>query len=317
MSDVEPAAAVAVFGAAHFDRILRARHKAVLGVSNAASVEERAGGVAFNVARTLSALGIQVRLVSRLGEDATAERVQAIARAAGMDMSGVTRSAHHRSASYHPLVDVDGSLIIGMAEAEIYDEVTPEIIAGNVVAAGEASLWIADANLPAGTLDFLTRARTASRPLAVCTVSPEKARRLVPMLSRIDILYCNRSEAETLLGVRPAASPVARLAESLMAKGVARGTVTDGGQEMAAWSDGTVRTFAPFPARVVNVNGAGDSLAAGVSYGIARGIGLLESVPFGLAAAALKLEHSDPVRPDLSVALLNARLARQSSRLPA
>ena len=55
-----------------------------------------AGGAPFNVARSLAALGLPVRLISRIGaQDEDAERVLASARSRGLDVSGIQRDPLH------------------------------------------------------------------------------------------------------------------------------------------------------------------------------------------------------------------------------
>ena len=63
-----------------------------------------------------------------------------------------------------------------------------------------------------------------------------------------------------------------------------------GPSRCVAASGGELRAFAPLPAAVRSVNGAGDALAAGTIHGLALGHGLFEAVQFGLAAAAITVE---------------------------
>ncbi len=311
-----PAAdAITVFGAAHLDRLLRLTARTIPGASNAGLVEERAGGVGLNVARTLALLGLPVLMVSRVGSDAVADRVLAAAAEAGVMADGIVR-ASGPTASYHAVVAADGSLVIGIADARLYAGVTPESIAGPVAGAAASPLWIVDANLPPATVDFLIRAR-AGRPLVVCATAPDKARALVPLLSRMPTLLCNRPEAEAMLEAEAAGLSTHDLAAAFLARSVRSGVVSDGDGALAAWSDGAIRLFTPFAATTVaSVNGAGDALAAGLSFGLAEGRSLFEAVPFALATAALKVEHADPVRPDLSAALVAQRLAAETAKVP-
>jgi fructokinase len=55
-----------------------------------------AGGAPFNVARSLAALGLPVRLITRIGtQDEDAKRVMASARSRGLDVSGIQRDPLH------------------------------------------------------------------------------------------------------------------------------------------------------------------------------------------------------------------------------
>lgn len=304
---------VAVFGAAHLDRLIRTPGEARLGVSNPGSVSETPGGVGFNIARSLALLGVHVRIASRIGADTAGDSVAAAARRLGIETSGLYRSPNFGTGSYHAIIDGAGSLVIGIADAAIYDEITPERLEAPVTAARECQLWLVDANLPDAALQFIARA-AGRPPLAACTVSPEKAVRLIPILAGLDILFCNRSEAMALTGAADTPA-IERLAEALIGLGVKAGVVTDGDAPVAAWSGETIRRLPPLTAaRIVSVNGAGDALAAGTCYGLALDLPFLDAVPWGLAAAVAKIEAPEPVRPDLTAAMLAERLGNPDGR---
>ena len=95
----------------------------------------------------------------------------------------------------------------------------------------------------------------------------------------------------------------------LAGRGAAGAVVSDSARPLAVAADGAVRLFAPFPARVRSVNGAGDALAAGTLQGLARGNPLFEAIPFGLAAAAITVEEDGTVAAGLTPAAIGARIA--------
>lgn len=298
---------VTIFGAAHIDRLLRTEGAAVLGASNPGHAHDTVGGVAFNIAASLGRLGVSVSLVTRLGRDAAGNRVAAALEDAGVDPHWVARSPAAPTATYHAILDTGGNLVIGIADARIYDEMTPAALAGALDR--PASLWLADANLPAETLTHIAaRSRAGGPPLAACAVSPSKVLRLKPLLASLAIWFGNRVEAEAVLGRRPG-EPAADLARGLMAAGVASGFISDGPQPFPAWTEERLEIVAPFPAATIrSVNGAGDAQAAGTIYGLARGLGFLDALRYGRANAALKIEGEEPVRADLTRAMLEARI---------
>ena len=61
-------------GGLHWDRVLRCQDKPVPGESNPVCTTRVPGGVALNVATTLSDLGCEVGLASRVGRDGTPSR---------------------------------------------------------------------------------------------------------------------------------------------------------------------------------------------------------------------------------------------------
>ena len=304
---------VTVFGGATIDRIARSEGPPVMGASNPGHVERRPGGVAFNVASILARLGVPTRLVTRIGADDDGEAIIAEARTAGVDTAATTVSPDTATASYHAIFDHRGDLVIGVAAMDICEELTPAVV-GQAAGAGAGAFWVVDANLPTDTLDFLVeQAAVTGHPLAALTVSPAKAVRLMPLLDRIGYLFANKREAAALLGRDPAtAAAPATLAADLAGMRPTRIVVTGGTEPVVTASGPEIRSHLPLRADVNGVNGAGDSLAAGTIAAITEGRTLSEAIRFGLAAAALTLEHGGVAKAPFRTGALTARLATGS-----
>ena len=150
-----------------------------------------------------------------------------------------------------------------------------------------------------------TRRRSPAGPIAAIAVSPAKAVKLIPLLDRLTLLFATRREAAALLGRSDDRSvPTRELAASLASRGAAHVIVTDSGDPLAAAAGGEVHLFAPFPAHVRSVNGAGDALAAGVLHGLAGGRSFFDAVLTGLAAAAITVEEDGTVAAGLDAAAI-------------
>ncbi len=104
--------------------------------------------------------------------------------------------------------------------------------------------------------------------------------------------------------------PTRDLAARLMGQGAARVIVTDSGDPLAGAAGGEVHLFAPFPAHVRSVNGAGDALAAGMLHGLAAGRSFFDAVLAGLAAAAITVEEDGTVAAGLNAAAVDKRIAK-------
>jgi sugar/nucleoside kinase (ribokinase family) len=194
--------------------------------------------------------------------------------------------------------------VIGIADTDVLEEIEPLDVSAAAAEADAGDFWLIDANLSADTLDFLVEdARENGRPVAAVGVSPAKAIRLYPLLGRLTLLFANRLEAAALLGANPDEKlfSTAHAAAELARAGALRVVVTGGNGPLSAASGGEVRSFMPLRTEAKAVNGAGDSFAAGTIAGLARGGSLNDSIRFGLAAAALTVEHGGvaeaPFRP--------------------
>ncbi len=294
---------VTVFGGATIDRIAQSFAKPVMGASNPGRARRQTGGVGFNVAVVLARLGTAVRFVSRIGADPDGDLVVAACAAAGVDASGVGVSTERPTAGYHAAFDNLGELIIGIADMEVCAELTPAVVGPHAAAPGADELWVVDANLPEETLTFLVAQATATgTPVAALSVSPVKAMRLSGLLDQLTVLFTNRREAAALLGIDPnLAGSTTGLAEALSRTRQTRIVVTAGSEPMIAARGGEIRSFVPLKTSITAVNGAGDSFAAGTIAAMSGGRSLNGAIRFGLAAAALTIEHGSvaaaPFRP--------------------
>jgi pseudouridine kinase len=296
---------IACIGAAHVDRRAHTLGPVVPGSSNPVTVATSAGGVARNVTETLARLGAAVRLVSRVGSDAEGDRLLADLARLGVDLTGVRR-ADVPTASYTALLDPDGQLAIGLADMAIYDSMDAAFFAPLLPGLATAPVWFIDANVAESGLRHLLADRPARGFVAGDTVSVAKAPRLLPLLDRIDLLFCNGAEAAALLG---SDSDPTVMAKRLLEQGAGAVIVTLGAAGAVLASSEGVVSLPAIPAPVRDVTGAGDALVAATLLRRAQGASLLAAVRAGLGLAALTAASDRAVRPDLSPALLEDALA--------
>ena len=274
-----------------------------LYTSNIGTMRTSLGGVARNVAENLARLGIEVGLVSLVGDDLEGRRVVEESNRAGIDMSSVRLAAGATTASYTAIFSGEGELVIGLADMAIFDRIEPETITAQMVSFPPEGYVFADANLPPAALQAVAETKGA-RPLACVPVSVQKLARLVPILASIDILFLNLYEARALLGSEEEAEA---LATRLAAGPAPRGLLTLGPRGALAWEAGKVTPIAAQASRPTNVNGAGDALAGATLARLAAGDDFLMAAHRAMAAAALTVESPQTVRSDLTMQAVLAR----------
>ena len=111
--------------------------------------------------------------------------------------------------------------------------------------------------------------------------------RLVELLERVDVVFANEEEAIGMTG----ASTAEQAVESLRRPG-RLAVVTRGSKGAVLASDSEVVMIEPVPvSQVVDVTGAGDLFAAGVSYGYTHGLDVLTCGKLGALCAAEAISH--------------------------
>jgi pseudouridine kinase len=298
---------IACIGGAHIDRRGLLRAPCVIGTSNPGEVRVDFGGVARNVAHNLARLGCQVTLASRVGDDESGASVVRHVQEAGIDASLFTTSAARATASYTAILEPGGELVIGLADMDIYDELTPDLLAPALPRLREHGLWFAECNLPAATIAWLLDA-AGEIPVAVDAISIAKSRKLPALLPRLPLLFCNLAQAVVIAAMDEPRPKVADAARALRDAGARAGVVSAGPRGIAVWSDARIVCLPALKATPRDVTGAGDALVSGTLFGLSQGLPLPEAARWGLAAAAITVESEFAAVPGLTRELLEERL---------
>lgn len=286
---MEPTQRIVCIGQACIDRTYRADDAVRPATSNPARARHGYGGVARNVAESLARMGCAVSLLTAVGDDADGAALATHTAAAGVDVRGWRYSGERGTGEYVAILQPDGELAVGACDAGPVEAIDAATIAewGPVL---ESAAWVfADCNLNAEALAALIALRARSRfRLAIDAVSAAKVLRLPRELRDVDALFLNVHQAGRL------AEPPNPRAQIL----------TSGADGVDVTVDGATTHLRAVAATPVDVTGAGDALVAGTLGRLLVGDELLDAVRGGLLVAALTLESSASVRPDLSPRLL-------------
>lgn len=287
-----------ILGAAHIDRIGFAS-AAATATSAPGRVRRSFGGVAYNVAVGLAALGERPELVSAVGSDPDGQDLlrDLGSRSVGTALMSVVPD--RATAAYHAIINADGTLLGAVADMEIYETLTDAHVTPLAAPIAEAGIVFVDANLPPETLCRIAD-MDRSGLLVANTVSIAKASRLGAVMTRLDVLFTNRDEAR-VLATDGETSPgdAAGCAAALCERGVGAAIVSHGAAPVALAQRGgegpgdVERTTVPVPpARPVDETGAGDALIAGTLFGLLKGRDLANALTVGVAAARTCIESA-------------------------
>ena len=308
---------VCCFGAIHLDTLVHASRTIQPETSTPGIFSTRPGGVATNVARGLARLGSDVWLAGALGADPEADFLRDWLAREGIRLLEVRRDdvPTGRYVAFH---NPDGSLPAATVDARITDTFDAATLSPLLPTAESTSCWFLDANLPEQVLARLCNA-AGERLLAADAVSRAKAPRLRPVLQRLDLLFCNRSEATAILGRDDEAKmPSAReLAASLVSAGARACVLSDGGADLVvATPAGCLSVPVPHLERIHDVTGAGDALVAGTLHALGTGIDLPTAAACGVRAALLTLGSPGAVADTLCWTALAPDAPSSTGSLP-
>lgn len=306
-------------GGACVDRKYQVLAEAQAETSNPARVRRTFGGVARNVAENLARLGVRTALFSAVGNDEAGVALIDHARQCGIDTRWVVPDPAHPTPEYAAVVGRDGNLVIGVSDMQAIDALGIASLRPHWEQICACEWLLLDCNMPVETIAWCLReARQAGVRVAVDAVSEPKISRLGDDLSGIDLLFLNEAEAaaylyEDLESFRRR-TPIER-AQCLRVRGAAQVILTRGEAGLVAAGAGIAEIPAVY-AQSVDVTGAGDALVAGVIAELLDGRTLEDAARTGSLAAALTIETSASVRPDLSRELLAAQRHRLGACTP-
>ena len=276
--------------------------------SNPGRVRTSLGGVGRNIAHNMALLGLDVRLITALGDDLNAQKITTSCIELGIDLAPSLQVPGGTTSTYLFLTNEKGDMALAVSDMEIYDHLTPRYLSTKEQLLNNARLVVCDTNIPAETLQWI--AENCRAPVFVDPVSTAKAGKVKPVLGRLHTLKPNRIEAELLSGVAITDDKsLSAAADALLATGLHRVFISLGGEGVYAADHLGGRIKVPCgPARMVNTTGCGDAFMAALAWGWLEGLGLGEAARAGLAASAIAMEGAETINPEMSAAALRRRL---------
>ena len=297
-----------VVGGVNVDIGGRSNQKLVAADSNPGKVSISLGGVGRNIAHNMSLMGVDVKMLTAVGEDVHGNRVAESCAQLGIDISHALRPSDCATSTYLYIADDQGEMAIAISDMVICDRITPGYLAANNQVLQNARVVVADTNIPAESLVWLAENCTA--PLFCDPVSTIKAEKLKPILHRIHTLKPNRLEAELLSGVPIREKRDAELAAKvLIEKGVQRVFISMGADGVYAATANEQLWLQNLPGNMVNTTGCGDSFMAALVWAYLQEMDLRDSALAGLAAGAITMESTETINPAMSATALKMRMS--------
>lgn len=295
-----------VIGGANIDITGASSAALVAGDSNPGIVRFSAGGVARNVAENLARLDVPVYFLTVFGGDMYAEHMKQECMQTGIDISAAQTLPERTSSVYLCINDAAGEMQLAVSDMNLYDSLTPEYIAVNMLLINGAAVCITDTNIPKASLEFLARHCTV--PLFIDPVSTAKAEKIRDILPFIHTIKPNKMEMQCLTGIRLTDDRSLRNAAAvLLQAGVKRLIVSLGKDGLFCSDAGQCLLLPAMEVSPVSTTGAGDSLFAGIAWAFIHGFDLETSARVGQAAASICIESPHTVSRSVTKELLCKR----------
>ncbi len=303
-------ARVAVVGGANMDIGGFPSARLVMGDSNPGKVSMTLGGVGRNIAENLSRLGLEVHLITALGNDTNGHAIISDCREKGIHIDRCFIVNDMNTSVYLFMDDEKGDLSCAINDMDIQLSITPEKLAPHMDFLNSMDAVIMDANLRQETIEFL--AKNLNVPIYADAVSAAKVYKLKNALPHMFCFKPNRIEAELLcnMQIRDAIDG-AEAVRRLLDTGLKRVFLTMGSLG-AICGDGNGCIFIPVgKPKIVNTSGAGDAFTAALIWSHLQGMSLRECAEAGMAAGTIAMETVSAVNPEMSAENILSRMKRQ------
>jgi pseudouridine kinase len=306
-----PDGPVLVLGGAGVDIVGRLKEELRERTSTQANIRYSWGGVARNVAENLARLGLDVNLITVVGQDETGERLLRDARSAGVNIDASLR-CDDPTGTYLAVVDAAGGLKFGLDDMRVLRSLSSDYIRDHEDLFRDASLLFVDSNLPKKTLrTAMSLARKAKLPVCADPTAVGLASRLLPYLDRLFMITPNSSEAAIYcedLDIIINRHQALEAARHLVSHGVQIVVITLGEEGLTYATPDTSGYIPALRTTVVDPTGAGDALSATIIFAMLNDIPLDEAVRLAVSSASLTLRYPGAVVPDLSLEKLYDQL---------
>lgn len=244
------------------------------------------GGKGANQAVQCARLGAPVILLARIGDDPFGNRSVEQFQKEGIDISFIIRDPEHHSGIALIFVDKKGENMIAVAPGS-NSFLSKEDVEKAREAFKISSTLLLQLEIPLEPVEasvFLAK-EEGTRVI----LNPAPAQPLPqPVLSNIDILVPNETEAKILCGFPPDEDiPPQKLGELLLKKGVKEVIITLGSKGSIYINEKERFEVPAFKVESIDTTAAGDSFCGALAVALAEGKEIKEAIRFASACAAI------------------------------
>ena len=278
--------------------------------SNPGKITVSFGGVGRNIAHNLANLGINVKLITAVGNDSFGTEVLNHCKKVGIDTEYSIKVDGMRSSLYMFINDDEGNMKLALSDMDICSSITPEYIDECADLINGSSAVVADCNLTHETLMHIKK--ICKTPLFIDTVSVNKSPKIKNNLSEIYAIKPNIIEAEYLTDIKINNSEdCAAAAMKMIDQGVEKVFISMDKEGILAADKDKIFVTGNYDAVPVCPTGAGDSSTAAIVWAYLLNHDedyLITASKASNAAAAMTVEVKEAINDDIKPELLLHRM---------
>ena len=282
---------IAVIGSLNVDYVSYVQRQPRMGETTLAShLEIVPGGKGANQAFVIGRMGAEVAMFGAVGDDVNGALVLQSLASTGVDVSHVRRVADPTGMAL-VTVNAQGDNCIVVAPGA-NSHVTTEYIDDVMGVLSTFDIIVLQLEIPLDTVSYAARELSAQGKTVILDPAPAPGVLPDELIENVDIITPNRSELAQLTATDAVAEDLGVALGILAAQG-ARCVVASLGESgvVVAEPGGERIHYSAERVPVVDTTGAGDSLTAGLAFGLATGLNLGQSVRFGNRVAATVVQQ--------------------------
>lgn len=273
-----------VIGGANIDIIGASSTNLVEKDSNPGEINVSFGGVGRNIACNISALSINTKLMTAIGNDSYGKLISEDCAKSGVNIDHSFTFNGMSTSMYIAILNQNNDMEMAISDMEIIDKLNSDLLKSKKPVLDKASVIVADTNVSTDVLNFLIKGY--GDKLYIDPVSTKKALKIVDNLKGIRLLKPNKHEAAVLAGVKiESEKDLISAGEKLVKSGVTQVIISDGERGSYYFDEKRRYHLNASNVKVVSVNGAGDAFLAGFISAYLDGQTLVTQLKMACAAS--------------------------------
>lgn len=302
-----PSKKILIIGSTNMDMVVKTKHIPAPGETVlAGSFFMNPGGKGANQAVAVARLGGNSCFISKVGNDVFGKQSSQLFDEEGINTSYLLSDDELPSGVALITVDQRGenSIVVASgANGNLYPRHLKEAM--NEI--GGAFIIMMQLEIPMETVEFIAKFAASKKVLVILDPAPSSDLS-AELLSHIDIITPNQTEAEMLSGIKVHSIESAKkAARAIYAMGVKHVVITMGALGVVICSEGKIHLVETPKVEALDTTAAGDVFNGGLAVALSEGKTLIDAVYFGCLAAAVSVtrlgaQSSIPYRNEIIAA---------------